>query len=71
MGKVLPLLALRAFTETGRTGSIKSAAEMMGVTSGAVSQQIRLLEERTGRNAFQAYPIWCGTDGSRGGCFPH
>ena len=53
MGKVLPLLALRAFTETGRTGSIKSAAEVMGVTSGAVSQQIRLLEERTGVNLFR------------------
>lgn len=53
MGKVLPLLALRAFTETGRTGSIKSAAEVMGVTSGAVSQQIRLLEERTGVSLFR------------------
>ncbi|HWD11830.1 LysR substrate-binding domain-containing protein [Pseudochrobactrum sp. sp1633] len=53
MGKVLPLLALRAFTETGRTGSIKSAAETMGVTSGAVSQQIRLLEERTGVTLFR------------------
>ncbi len=53
MGKVLPLLALRAFTETGRTGSIKSAAEMMGVTSGAVSQQIRLLEGRTGVTLFR------------------
>lgn len=48
MGAVLPLLALRAFTETGRLGSLKAAAESLGVTPGAVSQQIRLLEERIG-----------------------
>lgn len=48
MGAVLPLLALRAFTETGRLGSLKAAAECLGVTPGAVSQQIRLLEERVG-----------------------
>ncbi len=48
MGAVLPLLALRAFTETGRLGSLKAAAESLGVTPGAVSQQIRLLEERVG-----------------------
>lgn len=48
MGAVLPLLALRAFTETGRLGSLKAAAESLGVTPGAVSQQIRLLEDRIG-----------------------
>lgn len=52
MGRVIPLLALRAFAETGRHGSIKRAAEAMGVTSGAVSQQLRLLEERTGAPLF-------------------
>lgn len=52
MSSVLPLLALRAFAETGRHGSIKHAAEAMGVTSGAVSQQIRLLEERIGTRLF-------------------
>lgn len=46
MGKVLPLLALRAFAETGRRGSVKQAADVMGVTPGAVSQQIRLLEDQ-------------------------
>lgn len=30
MGRVLPLLALRAFVETGRKGSLKAAAEAMG-----------------------------------------
>jgi len=48
MGAVLPLLALRAFTETTRLGSLKAAAERMGVTPGAISQQIRLLEDRLG-----------------------
>lgn len=48
MGKVMPLLALRAFVEAGRMGSIKAAADAMGVTAGAVSQQIRLLEARVG-----------------------
>lgn len=52
MGRVLPLLALRAFVETGRKGSLKAAAEAMGVTSGAVSQQIRLLEQRVGAPLF-------------------
>ena len=52
MNPVMPLLALRAFAETGRRGSIKQAAETMGVTSGAVSQQIRLLEARTGTALF-------------------
>ena len=48
----MPLLALRAFAETGRRGSVKQAAEAMGVTSGAVSQQIRLLEARVGTVLF-------------------
>lgn len=42
----LPLQALRTFVEVGQRGSIKAAAEALHVTSGAVSQQIRLLEER-------------------------
>ncbi len=53
MGAVLPLLALRAFVETARHGSLKAAAEAMGVTSGAVSQQLKLLQERTGVSLFQ------------------
>ncbi|MDR2308431.1 MAG: LysR family transcriptional regulator [Paucimonas sp.] len=48
MGAVLPLLALRAFCETARLGSLKAAAERMGVTPGATSQQIRQLEDRLG-----------------------
>ena len=48
MSKHLPLQALRAFVEVGQRGSIKAAADALHVTSGAVSQQIRLLEERCG-----------------------
>lgn len=48
MATVLPLSALRAFVEVGQRGSIKAAAEALHVTSGAVSQQIRLLEDRVG-----------------------
>lgn len=52
MGAVLPLLALRAFAETARLGSFKAAAERMGVTPGAISQQIRLLEDRLNVSLF-------------------
>lgn len=52
MATLLPLLALRTFVEVGQRGSIKAAAEAMHVTSGAVSQQIRLLEDRTGVQLF-------------------
>lgn len=53
MGSVLPLLGLRTLTEVGRRGSVRAAAEAMGVTPGAVSQQIRLLEERLGVPLFE------------------
>ena len=58
MGRVLPLLALRAFAETGRHLSIKRAAEAMGVTPGAVSQQIRQLEDRLGVELQEIYQEW-------------
>lgn len=53
MGAVLPLLALRAFVETARHGTLKAAADAMGVTSGAISQQLKLLQERTGVTLFE------------------
>ena len=53
MGRVLPLLGLRAFAETGRRGSVKAAAGAVGVTPGAVSQQIKQLEERFGFPLFE------------------
>jgi len=42
------LTALRSFVEVGRHGSIKQAAQRLGVTPGAISQQIKLLELRLG-----------------------
>ena len=52
MATSLPLLALRTFVEVGQRGSIKAAAQALSVTSGAVSQQIRLLEDRIGLALF-------------------
>lgn len=42
---MLPLNALRAFEAAARRGSLAAAARELGVTPGAVSQQIRLLED--------------------------
>ncbi|HKU96216.1 MAG TPA: transcriptional regulator GcvA [Vineibacter sp.] len=53
MNAVLPLLGLRAFTEVGRHGSVKAAAAVMGVTPGAVSQQIKALEAQVGVTLFE------------------
>ncbi|VWC65934.1 MULTISPECIES: transcriptional regulator GcvA [Burkholderia] len=52
MAVSLPLQALRTFVEVGQRGSIKAAAETLHVTSGAISQQIRLLEDRLGMALF-------------------
>ena len=43
-----PLRALQAFECFGRTGSVNAAARALGVTPGAISQQLRLLEEHLG-----------------------
>lgn len=43
-----PLQALRTFVEVAQRKSVKSAAQALHVTPGAVSQQIRVLEERLG-----------------------
>jgi LysR family glycine cleavage system transcriptional activator len=44
----LPLLGLRAFEATARHLSVSKAAEELCVTPGAVSQQVKLLEEAVG-----------------------
>ncbi len=41
-----PLRALQAFESFGRLGSVSAAARELGVTPGAISQQIKLLEEQ-------------------------
>ncbi len=49
---MLPLNALRAFEATMRHGQMKLAAEELGVTYGAVSRQVRGLEEILGVSLF-------------------
>lgn len=51
----LPLNALRAFAEAARTGSFKLASHQLGVTPGAVSRQIRQLEDRLGVPLFERH----------------
>ncbi len=41
-----PLRAMHAFESFGRLGSVRAAAQELGVTPGAISQQIKLLEEQ-------------------------
>ena len=48
MRKLPPLRALQAFESFGRLGSATAAAEELGVTVGAISQQLRTAEELLG-----------------------
>lgn len=50
-----PLNALRAFEAAARTGSYVAAATELGVTPGAISQQVRLLEAHLGKALFQRF----------------
>lgn len=43
-----PLRALQAFEAFGRAGTVHGAARSLGVTPGAISQQLRLLEDHAG-----------------------
>lgn len=52
----LPLNALQAFERAARTGSFVAAAEGLGVTPTAISQHIRLLEDRFGKQVFHRRP---------------
>lgn len=47
-----PLNALRAFEAAARSGSYVAAAEELGVSAAAVSQQIRKLEDHLGKQMF-------------------
>jgi len=53
MRELPPLNALLAFEFVAKTGSVRAAAESMSVTPGAVSRQIRLLEDHFGTALFQ------------------
>lgn len=51
-----PLNGLRAFTAAGRHLSFRAAADDLGVTQGAVAQQVRGLEEHLGLRLFFREP---------------
>src|ERR1700756_4208919 len=62
-----PLNAIKAFEAAARLGSFTRAAEELSFTHGAVSRQIRLLEEWLGTSLFlrtsrNAVPTRAGTD---------
>ena len=50
------LAGLRAIEAVGRLGSLRAAAEEIGVTAGAVSQQIQKTEQQIGRALFDRRP---------------
>jgi LysR family glycine cleavage system transcriptional activator len=52
VSSVPPLNALRAFEAAARTGSFTLAGAELGVTSAAVSQQVKALEDHLGRQLF-------------------
>jgi LysR family glycine cleavage system transcriptional activator len=54
--KTSHLNALRALEAALRTGSFRSASDELGVTTAAVGQQIRGLEEYVGRQLFDRHP---------------
>lgn len=57
MRKILPPLnALRAFEVSGRRLSFRAASDELGVTQGAVAQQVRLLEDHLGMILFHRMP---------------
>ncbi len=46
MNRLPSLRSVQAFEAVGRTGSVRAAAEELGVSAGAVTQQVRALETR-------------------------
>ncbi|WP_052213599.1 LysR substrate-binding domain-containing protein [Belnapia sp. F-4-1] len=51
-----PLNALRAFEAAARLGGFAAASSELGVTAGAISQQVQLLEARLNRLLFERGP---------------
>ncbi|WJS05770.1 LysR substrate-binding domain-containing protein [Roseibium aggregatum] len=56
MAALPPLNGLRAFDAAGRRLSFRAAADELGVTQGAVAQQVRQLEEYLGVTLFERVP---------------
>src|SRR6185437_11157948 len=55
-GQLPPLNGLRAFEAAARLGSFAAAGDELGVTPGAISQQVRALEARLGASLFERRP---------------
>ena len=53
MGSLPPLRALQVFEAVGRCGGVSEAAKRLGISPGAVSQQMKLLEETLGLSLMQ------------------
>ncbi|AWN49708.1 LysR family transcriptional regulator [Methylobacterium terrae] len=53
MRRLPPLSSLRAFEATARLGSVTRAADELGRTHGAVSRQVRALQEQAGTALFE------------------
>jgi LysR family glycine cleavage system transcriptional activator len=53
MGMLPPLRALQVFEAVGRCGGVTEAAKRLGVSAGAVSQQMKLLEDTLGLSLMQ------------------
>ena len=51
-----PLNGLRAFAVAARHGNFRLAAEELGVSQGAVAQQVRSLEAELGLSLFDRLP---------------
>lgn len=56
MARLPPLNALKAFEASGRSLNFRAAAEELGVTQGAVAQQVRSLEQLLGVMLFDRLP---------------
>lgn len=65
MKRIAPLNALRAFEAAARTGSFTKAARELNVSSAAISQQVKLLEEFWEETLFirQGNRIWLTDSG--------
>jgi LysR family glycine cleavage system transcriptional activator len=53
MGTLPPLRALQVFEAVGRCGGVAEAAKRLGISAGAVSQQMKLLEDTLGLSLIQ------------------
>lgn len=56
MNRLPPLLWLQAFETAARTLSFTAAGQELGVTQAAISQRVRLLEDRLGQKLFVRHP---------------